>query len=191
MPTGTGLNSPLVVTLGKNAPDSIPPDLRGYFDDIHNAIFQLQQAFVTYCGIAQQDHNFWQSFKAADTVIPQNLNRCYIQFSEAIVAGGMINVVDVAGTKQARNANAANNTKMAHGYSTEGVAAGDFGEVILGHGLCTSVGGLTVGARYYLSTVNGLITAIAPVAAGNIEQLVGIAMSATELFVTMHYYVQH
>lgn len=186
------LNSPLSIAITQD-PIGIPKELQPYFADLYNAIQQLQQAFVDFAGIAPQDMNFWSQLIPEQTILAQNANRMYLQTTEAVGTGAMVNCFFSGGVLKARNANATNNTKPCHGYCNVvgGGGLGDYIEVIMFHGLCTLFSGLTAGTGYYLSTVNGGIQAVAPVAAGNVEQFLGIAIDDTSFFFQSHYRIQH
>ena len=99
----------------------------------------------------------------------------------------------ISSIAKCRNANATNNTKPAHGYCNVvgGGVSGDYLEIILFKGLCTLFSGLTPGQQYWLATADGQIAAAAPVAAGNIEQFIGVALDANSLFFNSHYRIQH
>lgn len=163
--------------------DNIDPKLRGTITEIYNAFQQLQLAIHNYLGVGQQLKTMWSQLGYANTLHLSSPTRFYAQCTENIAYGAAINLFTSGGLLKARNANATNNTKQAHGFCTVvgGILLGDYGEFILFHGLLTGFVGLTQGTRYFLSTVNGLITAVAPVAAGNIEQPLGIAMDSTAL----------
>lgn len=192
MTTQSQINSPLSIPIPRD-PVGIPPELRGQFEDLYNALFQIQAAFVNYCGIGPQDSSLWNQLTATQTILQQNMNRFYAQATEQIAGGALVNLVNVGGVVQVRNANATDNTKPAQGFcnTSGGVPSGTFGEFILFGGLDTLISGMVPGTVYYLSTNNGLITSVKPVAAGNIEQMVGIALDANTLYFTAHYWIQH
>ena len=186
-------NSPFSLGIGQQ-PAISDPRLFEQLAPIYNALNRLQQAFTDYTGADQQIVDFWDKLRPTDTILAQNAHRLYLPASEAIVEGGLVNLYNNAGALNARNANATNNTKPCHAYCSQAggaAGAGAYTEVIVLTGLAPAAG-LTVGTRYFLSTVNGLLTAVAPVAAGNIEQVVGVALSATEfLFNASLQWVQH
>jgi len=192
MPSSSQLNSPLAIALPRD-PSGLPKELQPYFEELYNALYQIQLAFVNFCGIATQPKDLWNQLLAVQTIFQQNQNRFYVQLSETVVGGAIVSLFNVAGVVQARNANATNNTKPAHGYcnTAGGGVAGDFVEVILFSGLCTLIGSLTPGSLYFLSTVDGVVTAVKPVAAGNIEQYLGVAIDSSTLYFSTHYWVQH
>jgi hypothetical protein len=186
------LNSPLSISITQD-PVGIPKELQSYFSDLYNAIYQLQLALVNYVGIAAQPNDLWSSLLASQTIFAQNSHRVYLQATETIIAGAVVNVFNSGGVAKCRNANATNNTKPAHGYCNVigGGIANDFLEIIMFEGLCTLFAGLTPGQEYWLSTVSGAVQNAAPVAAGNIEQFVGVALDSTSLFFHSHYRIQH
>jgi hypothetical protein len=102
-----------------------------------------------------------------------------IQASEALAAGDVVSI-HVSGGDRVRKADATAEGKEAHGFVLAGVANGANATVYFG-GTLSGLSGLTAGARYYLHTTPGAVTNAAPSAAGNVSQLVGIAVSATEL----------
>lgn len=177
------LNSPVNIALPQTA-TGMDKALQPYFQDVYDAIFQLQLALVNFVGISSQPQGLWNQLKASQTIFAQNGGRFYAQAAEAIGPGAIVNVFNSAGAAKVQNANATNNTKQAHGYCNvaAGVALGDYLEVILFSGLCTLFSGLTPGQMYFLSTVAGSIQIAEPVAAGNIGQFVGIALDANSLF---------
>lgn len=79
----------------------------------------------------------------------------------------------------ADKADATDATKRAQGYVKEIVTEGNDATVYLdGHLPGT---GLTPGAKYYLTTTPGTVSATAPTGTGNMVQTVGEAISATEI----------
>lgn len=193
----TKFNLPFIIGL----PDAVPaelaakdPQVAALFGQLYNAFQQIQLALHTYVGISQQLQALWPQLDFEQTMHLFSPSRIYLKASEALIYGDVVNIFDNAGTLQVRKANATNNTKPAHGFCTTlaGIAAGSYGECILNHGLLTGVAGLVRGSRYFLSTAAGLVTTVAPVAAGNIEQALGIALSATTLLYNIPFaFVQH
>jgi len=176
-------NLPFNLNLGDAAPTSLPPEVRGAIESLYNAVNQLQYVFHSHVGIGQQLQNLWSQLRYFDTLHQASPWRFYAQATETIVYGRMVNLFLSGGALKIRNANATDNTKPCHGFNNTaaGLVLNDYGEVILMQGLLTGVSGLTVGTRYFLSTTDGLLTSAAPVAAGNIEQALGIAVDTTAL----------
>ena len=100
--------------------------------------------------------------------------------SEALSARDMVNIWDNAGSPAVRKADATVVGKEANGFVLGAVANAGSATIYFSR-LITGLAGLTIGARYYLSTSPGLITTTPPSAAGNVVQFVGRAISATEL----------
>lgn len=185
------INSPFSLQI-PDTPQTPVKEVYGDLAAIYNALQILQQAITTYTGALPEQSNYWSQLLPQQSLFPQNPNRLYPIASENIAAGGVINLYNNAGVLNMRNANATNNTKPAHGFCPDAVLTGANGEADLFTGLCTSIAGMTIGTRYFLSTVNGLITAAAPVAAGNIEQTLGLALAANILYFTTNlFFVQH
>ena len=189
---GAGVfSAPVDFRIGQSPPDELSPELKAALTPVYESIQQIIQALVNECGIGQQSPQFWSQLAGtASQLKPGNLNRLYVEATEALQSGAAVNVFLSGGILKARNANATNNTKFANGFASDAIASGAVGEVILAHGVAI-ITGLTPGANYFLSTVNGLITNVAPVAAGNIEQYVGIAIDSTHLFFNLGYWIQH
>jgi hypothetical protein len=99
--------------------------------------------------------------------------------SEALAAGDFVNIYDNVGVANVRKADASVAGKSAHGYVSSGVILGDPATVYF-EGTNTQVVGMTVG-KAFLSTTPGLATNTAPTTAGNVSQIVGIAVGATQI----------
>lgn len=185
------INSPFSLNMPET-PQTNNKELFSELAIIYNALQTLQQAISTYTGAAPPPSEYWAVLTPGETLFPQNHNRFYPISSENIAAGAVINLWNNAGVLNVRNANATNNTKPCHGYAPATIVSPARGEIVLFNGLCTSIAGMTPGQRYWLHTVNGLIVNAPPVAAGNIEQAVGLALSATVLyFITDLDFIQH
>lgn len=185
--------SPFSLGIGE-LPAVSDPRLFEQLVPIYNALQRLQRAMTDFAGIDQQPPEFWNQLAPDNTLFPQNAHRLYVPASEAISFGALVNLYNNAGALNARNANATNNTRPCYGYLSEAggtAGAGAYTEVIVISGLIAT-SGLTPGTRYFLATSNGQITSAAPVAAGNVEQVVGIALGADHfLFQPSLQWVQH
>jgi len=97
---------------------------------------------------------------------------------EAISAGNLVYVA-AAGTVFKADANTV--TKMAVGFAMASISNGSSGTIYF-DGTITGLSSLTPGAAYFLSAAaTGAIVTTPPSGAGKIVQLVGWAISATEL----------
>lgn len=186
-------NAPTDFRISQNPPDEIPEAYRAAFTQIYSAIQQLILTLVTNCGIGPRDVSQWLQLSGnVTTLLAGNLNRLYVPVSENIVYGAALNLYAGGGGLTARLANATNATKPAHGFCSTpgGIAIGTTGEMQL-HVGTVQIAGLTPGLSYYLSTTDGLITNSPPVAAGNIEEYVGVAVSSTVLAFNTGAWLQH
>jgi hypothetical protein len=164
------------------------------FTIIYYAIQQILRTFVQFCGVGPRSVGDWAILAGSpSTLLRGNLGRLYVQASETIAANALISLHNAAGALRVRNANATNNTRPADGYcSTEnGILIGAVGEVVLSSGVISDLVGLVVGQRYYLTTANGQFAVAPAVAAGNIEQYIGIAITTTDLYFNTAYWIQH
>jgi hypothetical protein len=104
-----------------------------------------------------------------------------IQAGETLSAGDFVNVHDDGGTPTLRRADASSIATRAHGFVKTAASEGatvKFYE----SGPAAGFSGLGVGATYFLSdAAPGEVAPAAPTATGHIAQVVGVAVSATEL----------
>jgi hypothetical protein len=106
--------------------------------------------------------------------------------SENLAAGAFVNIFSNAGAINVRNANATDDSRPADGFVAAAFTAGQ-SALVLGLGQqYTAVaiaggGSMTPGLAYFLSTTNGQVTPTAPSSAGNYQQLLGKADTATAL----------
>lgn len=103
-----------------------------------------------------------------------------VQASETLVAGDIVNIWNNGGDR-VRKADATSEGKEAHGFVLAGVASGGTATVYLSGNRITGLTGLTPGARQYLATTAGARTETAPSTAGNVVQMVGIALNSTTI----------
>lgn len=120
--------------------------------------------------------------KIASNMMPNGIgaDSRVVEASENLAAGDLVNLWDDAGTLSARKADATSSGKEAHGFTEAAVTSGN-NATILFDGTIPGLTGLTLGAKYYLSTTAGGVTTTAPSATSNVVQPVGVAASATEL----------
>lgn len=103
-----------------------------------------------------------------------------IQASENLSAGDLINIHDVSGPR-IRKADATAAGKEAHGFVLGAISSGASGTVYPEENVLSGLTGLTPGARQFLSTTPGARTDTAPSTAGNVAQIIGVALSTTEI----------
>lgn len=120
--------------------------------------------------------------KLDNSVMPVGIgaDTATIAASENLAAGDYVNIWDSTGAK-VRKADAATSGKEANGFVLAAVTSGANATVYF-EGQNTQKTGLTPGARQYLSAATpGATTATPPAAAGNVVQLLGVAVSATSI----------
>lgn len=186
-------NAPTDFRIGQTIPDEVPDNLKVVFQQIYSALQQIIFTFVNNCGVGPQNVDEWSQLAGgSSTLLIGNLTRFYAQAAENIPFGAAVSLVNVGGVSFVELANATNNTKPARGFCSlgAGIPTGQIGEVQLLAGV-TEIGGLTPGASYFLSTTPGLLAATPAVAAGNIEQMVGVAINSTALLYNCGYWIQH
>lgn len=168
MPYKSSINTGL-----PNIPDPPDPTFFAEFTRVYNAIRNLTIAIDAYTGALPQDAAYFSQTPATSTILSQNTQRFYVIFSEAVGYGKTVNFWNNAGVVNARLSNATAAGKPIHAWCSTagGVGAGAWGEVMLG-GLCTAIGGLTIGTTYYAGNTAGTI---APTA-GTISQKIGYAI---------------
>lgn len=115
------------------------------------------------------------------TLMPTGLgaDTAVITTSEAVAAGDFVNIHDASGPK-VRKASAAAVTTKAHGFVLAGFASGAAAAVYF-EGTNTAVTGLTAGDVWLSTSTPGGVQATAPTVAGQIQQRVGVAVSATAI----------
>lgn len=100
--------------------------------------------------------------------------------SEALSAGDLVNFWDDSGTLKMRKADA-DADRQADGFVLASVSSGASGTVYPEEGVITGLSSLTIGATYWLSATAGGITTTSPTGNNVLSQIVGKALSATEL----------
>lgn len=100
--------------------------------------------------------------------------------SENLASGNLVNVYDNAGTPTVRKADATAAGKEAVGFVLAATTS-PANALVYFEGSITGLSGLTPGARYYLDTTAGAVTATPPSASGNVLQYIGRAVSASEI----------
>lgn len=187
------LTSSLVNTGLPQFPEGVPPELFSAFLQVYQGVGNLQQAISQFAGVDSMPTDWWSQLTIDDTFFDGNLNRLIVTANENINLGQAVSPILVAGTLQVRLANATDNTRWCSGFSiTPGTIIAGSKIEIKTRGVISGVTGMTIGARYWLSTVSGFIQNIPPVAAGNIEQVVGWAAAGSRLISNLDsFFIQH
>lgn len=167
-----------------SVPASVPALLVPVIRPIYIAFQNIINTLITFAGIAPRaPSEILLSLNDPTAILANNTHRFYTQATEDILPNQLVNLTASIGVLSVRLANATDGTKQCDGFcsSPSTVVAGAIGEFILNDGRIQGLTGLTVGSRYYLSTVPGSITTTPPTAAGNLQQSIGIAISTTDL----------
>lgn len=101
--------------------------------------------------------------------------------SENLAAGDVVNFYNNSGTLNARKADATAEGKEVNAFVKAAFLSGATAVCYLPDNIITGLSGLTPGARQYLHTTAGTLTETAPSTAGNVVQMIGTALSATEV----------
>lgn len=180
-------SSPIDTGLPGSPSAAIPDELYEEISKIYNAIRILQQKFGTYNGLEVLDPSRYINELApifSDSIQVHRMQPILVKASVTIAAGELANLFLSGGVIQARKSDASAIGTRAWGWAPNAIAAADMGIIYLQGGWNGGFGGLTIGATYYVSaTTPGGISTTAPVAVGTIRQEVGIALSATDLYV--------
>jgi hypothetical protein len=178
-----GLTDNFAIQLGLSQlpSDDLPPQLYNSFYQLHVAIFNLLRGVSQYSGIDAPDPSLWPQLAYSDTLLTGNSTRMYPIASVAISRGQAVNLFNNAGVLNARLAVATSATTMMHGVANSTAAPGDRVEINWMRGLIDSIGGMTLGTLYYLSTVAGAVQSGRPVGAGQIIQSAGFALTTDQM----------
>ena len=101
--------------------------------------------------------------------------------SEALAAGDLINLYNNAGVINARKTDGTAEGKECHGFVRAAVANSASATVFTSGNILSGLSGLTPGARQYVATTAGARTETPPAVAGNVVQMIGVAVSATSI----------
>lgn len=162
-----------------NIPDPADPADFAEFARIYNAIRNTAIALDAYTGALAAEPQFYSQTPAATTLLVQNMQRVYCKFDTLTAYGKTVYLYQSGGILTAGLSTATDPTKPIRGWcnTPSGVAAGAYGEVMLG-GLCSAIGGMTPGTTYFAGNTAGTI-ANGP---GTYSQKVGFAISASQIF---------
>jgi len=143
------------INLGLAAiPDVESPELYSALLPIYSAIRNVMYALDGYTGNNLVTPEEYSQVNAFQQMATQKTAVVYVKLTEDVSAGHMIHLFDSSGLAAKK---AVYNTLRCHGYAVASGLTGEYIPVCL-MGACTLVGGLTIGAEYYLSSVAGQIT---------------------------------
>lgn len=186
-------SAPLDFRIPSQAPTNVEPAVRVAIEEVYATLNLVVRALVNNCGIGPQLPMNWSNVAGNPrTLLSSNLRRFYARAAEPINTYSIVALFDAGTEIQMRLADATDNTRVAVGYCNTpgGLIVNQVGEFILGTGV-PLFAGMTPGAHYWLSTTAGNISNAPAVAAGNVEQYLGVAFSATELNFSCSAFIQH
>lgn len=168
----------LVIPNASDIKDTIASQEMTY---VLNALRTLATRIDETTGALSPPVSSWPNISPVSANLGDNIYKFYALASVNILFGMFVTFVFASPAQvSARPAQANAITEVASGYCNDpnGVAAGQFGEFIVGPGINFGIGGLTPGNHYFISpTSPGLITATQPTTPGQIIQLAGRAIT--------------
>jgi len=168
------------INLGLPAiPETQDPDLYAALIPVYSAIRNVMYAVDGYTGNGFVDPADYGVVNPYGYIGLQKQAVVFLKAYEDMTAGTIACIWDSAGKPVIRKA--LGGVYRAHGFLSESVTAGKYTPIVLA-GLCTGIGGLSIGISYWLSdTTAGLITPTPPATPGNIQRL-GFALDTTKFF---------
>lgn len=181
-------NSRIILGLPQLPNENLTPIIYGELSTVYGAIFNLLRGISTYGGIDAPQQQDWAQSPPSATFLVGNLTRLYVACGVAIGAGQLVNLYNNAGVLNAQLASASSAATLAHGVANIAGAAGDIIEIQWMRGFITSIGGMSLGATYYLSPTAGAVQNLPPTAVGTIQQPIGLAIAASQLLMDIPYF---
>lgn len=163
---------------------SLEDKLYNEFVIVYNAIRKMESALNYDLGLAGETSDLWSDLEPADGVSTRK-DRVYAKCSETINYGQMVSFHNVSGELRARLAKNTSAPFRAWAVcETEGAhTAGEIAEFALGNCKVNSIGGMSPGQEYFLSSTPGAIVNVPdPLTETNIQQSIGVALSATDMW---------
>lgn len=153
---------------------------------LYSAMNSLAQAVSTVGGLVDYNQAELAQRNQLASLSAQNHRKVYVLAVGALAYGEIVNLYLSGGKIAAQLADATDNTKPAHGIvnQTQGIAAGDYGEVVISEGHTQGIAGTTFGLYYYLG-VTGLIQLARPAAVGSIIQAVGFGLGTGGFYLSI------
>jgi hypothetical protein len=190
-------SSPVNFQIPQSPPSNVPKDLKPVFQQIYDCFQNVIHSFQSQLGVGSAPQSAWTQLSgSANTVQANNVNRFYAQAGANLLLGDMVSLKMVGALMTAVPANAVTNALPADGFCnvSGGTLSGVVTEIILSNGVVANSGSPYIaGQRYWLSaSAPGKLVTSRPIASGNIEQYIGIAIDANNLYVNIGgYYTQH
>lgn len=161
--------------------EQLTPQLYNEFSIVYKSLRNLSEGVGQLTGIDAAPQAEWADSSASSTILTGNATRLYPIASVLIAAGQLVNLFNNAGVLGARLASSSAPSTMAHGLAVTGAGIGSRIEMHWLRTFTTSIGGMVIGQLYYTGTVAGTVQNIPPVAAGTIQQPIGVAIASNQL----------
>lgn len=183
-----GNTSKILLGLPNLPNDEIDKKLWGEFQLIYLAVKNLLLGVSENTGIDPPDAVDIATMDPTKYLLGANVSRWYPIADVALTRGQMV-MPSTVGSNRVRLAGAASGLTNgpACGVANQTVAPGQKVEVLLG-GITDAIGGMAPGTLYYLSTTLGAVQNLRPVAAGQLIQPIGWAMTPTQMFLSVSSY---
>ena len=161
--------------------EQLTSQLYNEFGIVYRTIRNLTDGVGQLTGIDSPDAAAWADTPMSSTILTGNATRLYPIASELIAPGQLVNLFNNAGVLGARLASSNSATTMAHGIAVTGAGIGSRIEMQYLRAFTSSIGGMVIGQVYYTGTAPGTVQNLPPVAAGTIQQPIGVAVASNQL----------
>jgi len=162
---------------------------------LYAALAAMAQTIAALNGAVQYSQYEMQNMRQTAGLINKTQNKLVIKATETLSYGKLVNLYAandtyLSGSPQKLHGRLATNyasdgtTRPALAYvdNPNGIASGQYGEVIFMTGHTYGISGATMATPYYLST-GGLVQAAQPADSGRLIQIVGIGMGTFGFYV--------
>jgi hypothetical protein len=182
---GQRYSTPIVIPDSSQIDDKRTNDEMNY---VLNALRTMALQMDALTGALSPLASNWSTVSALNSILGNNTNKFYALCLTDIAYGAMVNFTNKdATTVYARTAQASSASRGAQGFCVTpgGFVAGSYGEFVVGTGVNYGLNSLTPGTVYYLDPTStlGQVNSSAPVTAGQIKQVIGVAITNTQLLV--------
>lgn len=182
-------NTRLITGLPAAPASELPAQLFSELSTVYRAIHTLTSLVGTMTGIDPPDDLEIAAMDPTSYLLGAQASRWY---PTVAIVGGVTRgqVVHISAANTVTLAVATSAAGVAIGIANETRANGQKVEVLVGPGLTDSIGGMTAGTLYYLSTTPGAIQNLRPVIPGQIVQPIGFALTTTQMLMSISSYFQ-
>ena len=155
------------------APEVDSPELYASLIPIYNAIRNVMYAVDSYTGNSLITESEYDTVSAMGQILVQKTAVLFVKLGQDVSNGQILNLYDSGGLRAQK---ALAGTSRGHCFALASGLAGEHIPVCL-FGLCSGIGGLTIGTGYYLSgVVAGAVTSTVT------SQRIGFAIDTNKLW---------